>query len=221
MDTPGERLRYLRQKAGLSQTQLAQRLGCTQQAIQRCETGQTNRPRYLYDAAKLFGVSYDWLSYGHENTDYKPSSIEPYSMKGVSELRQSSDKDLPIMSLSIGGREGRYILTGDMGEYIARPPQLEGVQKAYALYIQDQSMEPRFLKGEIVYIHPGKPSSIGDFVCLTLNQIKGNTEIEIGQLVEQENTYVCILKSGQNNKIKFKTSDIAKLDTIIMSAISQ
>ncbi len=65
MDTIGERLRFLRKRLGLSQKEMAQKLGISRVALARYE----NNKRYpdtaiLAKIAQILGVSLDWLVTG-------------------------------------------------------------------------------------------------------------------------------------------------------------
>ncbi|KQN53182.1 LexA family transcriptional regulator [Erwinia sp. Leaf53] len=55
-----------RTELGLTQTELAERTGTTQQAIVQLESGKTKRPRYLPELAKVLGCDIDWLLDGKE-----------------------------------------------------------------------------------------------------------------------------------------------------------
>ena len=57
-----EKLIVSRNKAGLSQMELAERLGVSRQAVSRWESGDTTPSvDKLKALAKLYGVSLDWL----------------------------------------------------------------------------------------------------------------------------------------------------------------
>ncbi len=60
-NTFAKRLRYARKSKNLSQEDLAKKLEVTQQAIEKVENGQIIKPKFLYEAAKVLGVSYEWL----------------------------------------------------------------------------------------------------------------------------------------------------------------
>lgn len=51
-------------------------------------------------------------------------------------------------------------------EYRMRPPQLAGVMGAYALFVPDESLAPRYRAGEVLYVHPGKPPIAGTDVVV-------------------------------------------------------
>lgn len=57
-----ERLVYLRKTEGLTQADLAQMAGTSQQAIQQAESGKALSPRYLPRLARALGVPVEWLT---------------------------------------------------------------------------------------------------------------------------------------------------------------
>ena len=59
-----ERIRAARQKAGLTQRELADKVGIAQTAISQLESGKTQRSTYLYQIAEACGVSTTWLVIG-------------------------------------------------------------------------------------------------------------------------------------------------------------
>jgi transcriptional regulator with XRE-family HTH domain len=63
-ETLAQRLRRAREKAGLSQRQLAHAVGISAQAIQHIEAGTTLRSRYVTDIARALGVDVEWLDGG-------------------------------------------------------------------------------------------------------------------------------------------------------------
>lgn len=56
------RLRHIREIKGLSQVELAEIAGTTQQAIQQAETGKARSPRYLHKLALALDIPYEWLT---------------------------------------------------------------------------------------------------------------------------------------------------------------
>lgn len=62
----GDRLRAARTELGLSQRQLAARVGSSQTVIQKIENGFSQRPRIAVELALAVGVSPVWLVFGVE-----------------------------------------------------------------------------------------------------------------------------------------------------------
>ena len=79
-----------RTELGLTQTELAEKAGTTQQAIVQLESGKTKRPRYLPELAKALNCGIQWLLDGTGATldsnvsnprDYKPTARYPVLSK--------------------------------------------------------------------------------------------------------------------------------------------
>lgn len=79
-----------RTELGLTQTELAEKAGTTQQAIVQLESGKTKRPRYLPELAKALNCDIQWLLDGTGATldsnvsnpmDYKPTARYPVLSK--------------------------------------------------------------------------------------------------------------------------------------------
>lgn len=69
MQTLAQRLKYARERKGLSQEELAKLAGTTQQNIQNIEAGVVERPRKIGAIAKALGESPAWLQFGTEAID--------------------------------------------------------------------------------------------------------------------------------------------------------
>jgi transcriptional regulator with XRE-family HTH domain len=59
-----DRLRFIRKHYNLSQAELAEKAGTTQQAIQQAEAGKARQPRYLHRLAQTLEISADWVIFG-------------------------------------------------------------------------------------------------------------------------------------------------------------
>ena len=74
-----ERLKYIRAELGLSQVELADKAGTTQQAIQQAEKGKARQPRYLHKLAQELEVDVDWLIFGDALQAQKTASTHKNS----------------------------------------------------------------------------------------------------------------------------------------------
>ena len=61
IETLPERFVWARKNKGLSQEVLAGLLSVSQGSIEKLENGKVRKPKYLPEAARVLGVSYDWL----------------------------------------------------------------------------------------------------------------------------------------------------------------
>lgn len=80
-------------------------------------------------------------------------------------------RNLEVRGTAASGDHGRYDFrfNGEIVDYVRRPPRLEGVKSAFVIYLQGDSMVPRYKAGEAVYIHPGQPPRPGDDVLVELH----------------------------------------------------
>jgi len=69
MSTLQSRLRLAREAAGLSQTEVARRIGIAQPTYSDLENKPGSSSKHLVKIASVLGVSADWLAYGEGPRD--------------------------------------------------------------------------------------------------------------------------------------------------------
>lgn len=74
-----ERLKFIRAEMNLSQVELAEKAGTTQQAIQQAEKGKARQPRYLHKLAQALDIDVDWVIFGETSQSQKPKTAEQNS----------------------------------------------------------------------------------------------------------------------------------------------
>lgn len=87
-DDMKERLKQIREQAGVSQTELARRVGVTRSTVSKLESGDINfTEQMIKSICREFNVNYFWLTKGEgEMFDALPESL-------VDELAQQYDLD--------------------------------------------------------------------------------------------------------------------------------
>lgn len=91
--------------------------------------------------------------------------------------------DVPVLGTVLGcsnGDLGTDVPTEthlvDMGEivtFVRRPQGVAGARDAYALYVNGDSMSPRFDPGDLIYVNPARPAARGDDVVVQLTDHDG------------------------------------------------
>ena len=71
MDTTSERLEHVLKTAGMTQVELAQRLGVSQQAISRVCTGFTKNSKLIVPICQELGANPTWVLSGEGNAFQK------------------------------------------------------------------------------------------------------------------------------------------------------
>jgi transcriptional regulator with XRE-family HTH domain len=139
---------------GISQPELARRVGTSQQTIDKIETGKVQRSSFLAAIALELGVPLD-----------RVLRVPPKS-NAVGEMPAhkliSADRDLPVYATVTQGDNGLQVLSSDPVEYVARPAPLARVRDAYGVIVADDSMAPEVESGDIALINPHMPARAGD-----------------------------------------------------------
>jgi transcriptional regulator with XRE-family HTH domain len=136
-----ERIKELREGLGLSQSELARRVGVTPQAVQQLEDGKVRDPRYIVALAEILGVPPAGL--GRDGGAGTPRESHPIRHEPLGR------KDLPVYASAQGGPEGSMVISYDPIEWRERPSILEAVPDAFAMYVINDSMEPRYRQGDL------------------------------------------------------------------------
>lgn len=151
-DTFGGRLNEARKNKQMSQESLAKQLGVSKQAVSNWENNQ-NHPdsKKLKSISQVLGVDINWLLTGARkglNLDTGRSTrageVIIYSLKDISDL-ESSKNDGNIRPSLVS--------------------YFEASTSSFAITIEDNSMSPEFIEGDVVIIDPEVSPVPGDKVC--------------------------------------------------------
>lgn len=105
--TLAERLQNRRIELGLSQDELATKLGVSQQSIGKIESGKTLNPRNLKAIAFALGVSPQWLQFGepeeYDNAKRTNYQVEEWEDGGFD---PSEFVEVPILDIELSAGDG-------------------------------------------------------------------------------------------------------------------
>ncbi len=154
-----EKIRHhLESTPGLTQRGLAERMGVNPAAVNRMIYGRRNiMADELPIIEDYLGVA---LDLGRGAADYHQDQRS--NARGFSDVRRAE----------IDGRDAAQNLpppvpvyrdrrAGDIVDWAVRHPQQFALRDAYALYVDSEDMQPRYFRGELVYVHPAKPVMTG------------------------------------------------------------
>jgi phage repressor protein C with HTH and peptisase S24 domain len=183
MSATSERLKRARELAGFTEaTEAAQRHGWTVPTYLSHENGTRGAPVAKLTAyADAFKVSLQWLLTGEDAGRSGPAAglAETYEPAPSSNVRGFAaapaigewPRDLPVYGTAIGGDQnlGAFEFNvGDTIDHIRRPPRLQGVKNAFAVFAVGESMLPRIRPGGPAIVHPGVAPAPGDDVLVEL-----------------------------------------------------
>ena len=158
MTTVGEFIRRFRESRSLSQQKVGEAIGYSgqsaRQKIYRVERGDEDlSATQLTDLIRKFDIDPTaLLELGLE------IPAERARTRGTStKMRDDFDEFIPVVSFEGGAESSIKRVVGAK----PRPPSLRDVRDAYAIYAPDNSMEPRYRRGWLLWVNPGKPASEG------------------------------------------------------------
>lgn len=208
------RLKALREQTGLSMRAVADALGWTLTRYQHYE----DRYKRAYlpvelarDLAELFGrhgvEPRQVLELAGFHAGGPPKPATPGRPRFGEVPVAPATRDLPVMGAVKGGAEGFYFNEGDPKEFVARPSALEGVANAFALYVDGDSMEPRYFAGEILYVNPNRPITRNCFVAVELQDGQGM----IKQFVKRSDDAVVLRQFNPPKDIRLPAREVKRI----------
>lgn len=171
-DDLASRITERRAALKLSGRALAAKAGLPESTIRNVLNGTSENPRgdTLQKLATALEVTEQWLLTGSEIPEARnggPSEVriaENVSFPAVGML----PKDVPVLGTVAGSDHGNgsFQLTSDVVDYVRRPYGLLGAKDVYALYVEGESMIPKYAPGDLVFVHPHRKARNGDYVVI-------------------------------------------------------
>jgi transcriptional regulator with XRE-family HTH domain len=138
---------------GISQPELARRVGTSQQTIDKIENGKVQRSSYMAAIALELGVPLDRVMRVRQKSG-GVAAIAGHALV-------SGDRDLPVYAATPGD-SGVQVLSSDPVEYVLRPEPLARVRDGYGVIVADDSMSPEARSGDVALVNPHVPPRVGD-----------------------------------------------------------
>jgi transcriptional regulator with XRE-family HTH domain len=190
----GQILRRLRTEQNLTLQEVALRAKTTKSQVDKLERGERRLTvEWLERLAAALGVNASSLLQGV--TEYPMPEVEtpPHLADSVKPSFEHADK-LPLYGQAQWGRAGLKDMETVLG-YVHRPPLLEGVLGAFAVHMPDESMQPRFNAGDLLFLNPTLPILVRQSVLIQDHNHQGMIGI-----LESMNGQECNLSSLNNTK---------------------
>ena len=217
------RLKMLRERAGLSMRAVSEALGWTLTRYQHYEDRYRRNylplelARQLSDLFVQRGVPpADVLALAGVDVTPRESAPESGSPtpanRGLFQARPLDQpslppRDLPVMGAVKGGAEGFYFNEGEAKEFVVRPPAMGGVSNAFALYVDGESMEPRYYAGEMLYVNPNRPITRRCFVAVEMNDGQGL----IKQFVRRNDDHLVLAQFNPPKEIRLPVAQVKRI----------
>ena len=199
-------------ETGLDLTNLARRAGVSSTTLTRFhnDPGYTNSlsARTLKKLSDVTGVPLPADLGGAPGP--RAGSAGQGGFNGLA-IPQSGPRDLPIVGHARGGQEGYFFDNGLIQSYAERPWFLLGQTNAYAVYVNDGSMEPVLRHGQLVYVSPAVPPTPGDDVVIQLSDGQGL----IKRLQRRTARYLIVEQFNPEKRIEIPVGTVRAVHLVI------
>ena len=212
-------LKALRERTGLAMREVAEALGWTLTRYQHYEDRYkrnhlpldfVRRLLPLFEPRGIAGA--ELLALAGLSDAEIPGSLR--SRRTAGPVLPPAGRDLPVLGAVKGGSEGFYFNEGDAKEYLIRPPALAGVANAFALYVEGDSMEPRYFAGELLYVNPNRPITRNCFVAVELADGQGL----IKQFLRRSDEQIVLRQFNPAKDIRIAVRDLKRIYRITGSS---
>lgn len=165
--------------------------------------------------ASFLATSVDALVSDAENAHLKSPRSEVRHPEPPITLPQRDHMplDVPVYGTAMGGTAGGdFTLNGDIGMRVRRPPRLAERDDIFALFVQGDSMLPRFRPGELIYLERQRPPQNGDYVVVEMRPGQdGEHAAYLKQLVATTPTKVRLLQYNPKRTIEIERRKILQI----------
>ena len=220
----GNAIAARRAELGLNQTELANAAGMSQKNISKLELGQTAKPqnwRMLAKALKMdeteFAKLIDESAMQLGRPGKRATAIPRNVSARVREINApyfGVNKRVPIMGRAAAGAPGKLVMMGTEYDTIETPPELAGVDGAYAVYVYGDSMEPRYFNGELLMVNPYVPVGRGDF-CIVQIGSDGDECGYVKRFVSQDGEHLVVTQMNPAEDLVFDSADVQAVHKVV------
>lgn len=152
-----QRVRIAREKSGLSQKALAEKIGVRAQTIQSIESGRIRKSRYLAEIAAVLRVSLGWLRGEDECIADRRGDTRRVPFLEWEEVGD------PVLALGVRRSDPAWMLSCP-AEIVSGEARGHMSNNTFALAVQDESMAPLLVPGDRILVDPAALPCPGEVV---------------------------------------------------------
>lgn len=207
-----ERLDFRLKETGKKPAAVSRAAGLGPDYIRDFLTGRKRNMKHeaLMKIARELGVT---IAYFHASDD---GSAESGGLMAAPEPPAAFGKSVPIYGRAAGSRDGAVHAEPQIIDWAPCPPGVTDVRDAYALWVMNDSMKPRFRHGDIVFIEPHRAVRPGDDVVIQIRPADSNTvETWIKEFVGYRGDDIVAWQHNPPQEVIFKRSQVAEMQRII------
>lgn len=178
--------------------------------------GATRDPKaaILEKVANELDTTSDWLLGKTDDVSLIGKGLRPAEV--FLPARGEMPNDVPVHGTAAGSLlRGAFQLGDTVIDYVRRPPALIGAKDAYALYIEGNSMEPRYNPGDLVFVHPHRPARQGDTVIVQVAVSNDQIEASIGYLRRRTADHVILGKLNPASEVHLNREQVTAIHRVL------
>lgn len=217
-------LKERREGLGFSQAALADLAGTTAPQIHRLENGQRKLTReWAERLAPHLKTTPEELLFPKQSSgaprELPVSNVDFSKAEPAPPLhRFGGPRDVPVLGTAVGGGndDGDFRFNGETIDYAPRPPGIASRKDVYVLYVENDSMSPRFEPGERLYVDPHRAPRAMDYVVVELHGEGGEPgKGFIKRLVRKTPTKLVVSQFNPAKELEFDSDRVKQLHRVI------
>lgn len=227
-DSLKARVESLLQQRGLTARAASMQAVGNPELVRTIRAGRQPRPENLAALARVLGTTVDYLLSGAVSAA-APARSEIRRAQVAPPVREAMPRDVPVFGTAAGAllspnrtvepKAGAFVISDDTVDYVRRPPALENVRDAYALYIEGESMIPAYRPGDLVFVNPHRKVRPGDMVILQCRFVPhddgGEVEAYVKQLVRRGADTTSVQQFNPAATIQFDNRHIVDMHRVM------
>lgn len=170
-------LETIRKERGLTMQKLADLIGTDASTISKLEKGTTAlSDSWLRKLSDALDVTVDEILREPSSTSL-PSrhsrAMQPATRRAEKSGSYVGSGLIPLFGFAAGSLAGEAQMLTDVIDELPAPPALLHVRDAYVLLTRNESMSPRYMPNEPLYVHPYQAVRPGDHVVIQVQTHEG------------------------------------------------
>lgn len=217
----GERVRFVREHRGVSQTDLAREIGTDPQAISYLER-EGRKSGFVVQIAGALRANIRWLDSDESALDLTAALVDAGQPTPSSQAIEAQPVDvsavfggeelIPVYAGARMGEQGEVFITDGPIDYVPCPPSLHGAEKAYGMVVTGDSMRPMYKPLQTIYAHPKRRPRPGSGVIVWLR----NNGVLVKEYVRRSESHLVLREyQPQEREFSLHLQNISRYDTIV------
>ena len=218
------RIREWRQRRGLSVHDLATRAATSRQQIYKLERGER---RLTEGWMRRLGTALDChpaalladtgpADFALAESPPRPVFTPDLDMSSARPAGFDRQNRIPVYASAQGGPDGT-LLSYEPIEYVDRPEPLIGVRGAFAMYVVNDSMEPKYSQGTLLLVHPARPVRRHDFVLVVMRSAGDEHSALVKQLIRMDERELVLRQFNPPREFSVPRDEVAGVHLVIGS----